>query len=91
MEFVALGIWFIFHPGFLSYLQDFPRFWLQLGWEAGRRGGDLGFKRRGEGGGAGRGKGDRAGFCHTQLSTAGEMERQAGRDRGDCKKAKIFK
>lgn len=35
MEFVALGIWFIFHPGFLSYLPDFPRFWLQLDWEAG--------------------------------------------------------
>lgn len=91
MEFVALGIWFIFHPGFLFYLQDFPRFWLQLGWEAGRRGGDLGFKRGGEGGGVGRKKGDRAGVCHTQLSTAGEMERQAMRDTGGSNKDKTFK
>ncbi|KAK5925461.1 hypothetical protein CgunFtcFv8_017982 [Champsocephalus gunnari] len=52
MEFVALGIWFIFHPGFLSYLQHFPRFWLQLDWEAGGRGeGDLGgLGEEGEGG-----------------------------------------
>lgn len=38
MEFLALGTWFIFHPGFLFYLQDFPRFWLQLAWEAGKKG-----------------------------------------------------
>lgn len=77
MEFVALGIWFIFHPGFLSYLQDFPRFWLQLDWEAGWRGGESRGLGEGEKEGAGGEKGDRAGVCHTQLSTAGELERQA--------------
>lgn len=82
MEFVALGIWFIFHPGFLSYLQDFPRFWLQLVWEAVSRGGGSrgggGFRRGGQRRrGTGGGKGDSAGVCHTQLSAAGEMERKA--------------
>lgn len=79
MEFVALGIWFIFQSGFLSYLQDFPRFWLQLGWEAGKRG--RGPKGLGGGGCWRREGGDRAGVCHTQLSTAGEMERKAMRPR----------
>lgn len=63
MEFVALGIWFIFHPGFLSYLQDFPRFWLQLDWGklAGEEGNLVGLSGGGGGGGvdAGGEKGDR--------------------------------
>lgn len=61
-----LGTWFIFHHGFLVYLQDFPRSWLQLGWEAGRRGGPR------------EGRVDRAEVCHTQLSTAAEREGRAG-------------
>lgn len=62
MEFVALGIWFIFHPGFLSYLKDFPRFWLQLdrGKLAGEEGNLVGLSGGG-GGGGGRGGGEAGG------------------------------
>lgn len=90
MEFVALGIWFIFHPGFLSYLQDFPRFWLQLdrGKLAGEEGNLVGLSGGGSGGGVGgwrkrgwwRERRQRAGVCHTQLSTAGGLERRAANE-----------
>lgn len=44
------------------------------------------FRRGGEGGG----KGDRAGVCHTQLSTAGETERKATNRERERVKAETF-
>lgn len=90
MEFVALGIWFIFHPGFLSYLQDFPRFWLQLDWEARRRGEESRGLGRGEREGAGGEKG-RQSWSLSHTTQHSWTVRKNGKERGEIVNGRRYK
>lgn len=71
MEFVALGIWFIFQPRIPVLPAGFSQVLASISL------GSCEEKERGLQGLGGEGKGDSAGVCHTQLSTAGEMEGEA--------------